>query len=163
MTLEEMKAFENNIKVEASKRVARYLIDRIETDEILRNKLLETKKTINGCINYIFKEAKKQAVSQVAFVEDDVVYGWAVHYFIEDSINEEPNENKPKKEPVKEKPKKEIKVEPKKEKPNLLEGIEIEEIKVKKEVKKKIEKQVEDLQGYTQTALFDLEDFEDEE
>lgn len=63
-------------------------------DSVFAEKLKTTKKTLTGCVVYIFKEAKKLAVKcegasgSVAPVEDAKVYGWAVHYFEEDSIKE---------------------------------------------------------------------------
>lgn len=52
------------------------------------NKTLLNKKTIAGFMKFACDEAKKQAEkgAQSACIDDDVVYGWAVHYFEEDSI-----------------------------------------------------------------------------
>lgn len=41
-------------------------------------------KTLDKCINYITSQARKQAKGGGAYVEDAVVYGWAVHYYQED-------------------------------------------------------------------------------
>ena len=51
-------------------------------------KTLLNKKTLAGFLKYACDEAKKQAEkgAQSACIEDSVVYGWAVHYFEEDSI-----------------------------------------------------------------------------
>ena len=51
-------------------------------------KTLLNKKTLAGFMKFACDEAKKQAVkgAQSACIDDDVVYGWAVHYFEEDSI-----------------------------------------------------------------------------
>ena len=51
-------------------------------------KTLLNKKTIAGFMKFACDEAKKQAEkgAQSACIDDDVVYGWAVHYFEEDSI-----------------------------------------------------------------------------
>lgn len=54
----------------------------------LADKINSGKKTLNGCWNYITAEAKKRAVNNCACIEDKEVYGWAVHYFEEDSIKE---------------------------------------------------------------------------
>lgn len=52
-------------------------------------------KTLAGCWNYIRSEAKKQATKDgCAAIEDDVVYGWAIHYFEEDAIKENGAETK---------------------------------------------------------------------
>lgn len=73
-------------------------------------KTLISKKSLAGCMNYIYEEARKQAKNNVAVIEDQVVFGWAVHYFEEDSIggglfNEDGTEYKSEKAKV-DKPKK---------------------------------------------------------
>lgn len=71
---------------------------RIEKDV----KTLINKKTLDGFMKYASDEARKLAFkgANSACVEDKVVYGWAVHYFEEDSIegtlyNEDGSEYKP--------------------------------------------------------------------
>ena len=51
-------------------------------------KTLLNKKTLAGFLKFACGEAKKQAEKGVssACIDDDTVYGWAVHYFEEDSI-----------------------------------------------------------------------------
>ena len=51
-------------------------------------KTLLNKKTLAGFMKFACDEAKKQAEkgAQSACIDDDAVYGWAVHYFEEDSI-----------------------------------------------------------------------------
>ena len=51
-------------------------------------KTLLNRKTLAGFMKFACDEAKKQAEkgAQSACIDDDVVYGWAVHYFEEDSI-----------------------------------------------------------------------------
>lgn len=51
-------------------------------------KTLLSKKTLAGFLKYACDEAKKQAEkgASSACIDDDTVYGWAVHYFEEDSI-----------------------------------------------------------------------------
>ena len=65
-------------------------------------KTLINKKTLDGFMKYANGEAKKLAEkgANAACVEDNVVYGWAIHYFEEDSIegtlyNEDGTEYKP--------------------------------------------------------------------
>lgn len=69
--------------------IARYLFNFANEDEHFKQILLETDKTLEGCIRYIESEAKKVAVNSCAVVEDNVVYQQARHYFLEDSINNE--------------------------------------------------------------------------
>ena len=49
----------------------------------------DEKKSLDKCIQYIKSQAKKQAKSGCAAIEDAVVYGWAVHYYQEDNIEVE--------------------------------------------------------------------------
>lgn len=56
--------------------------------DILAEKINTGKKTLSGCWNFIVGEAKKKAVQGCACIEDKEVFGWAVHYFEEDSIEE---------------------------------------------------------------------------
>ena len=51
-------------------------------------KTLLNRKTLTGFMKFACEEAKKQAEkgAQSACIEDDIVYGWAIHYFEEDSI-----------------------------------------------------------------------------
>ena len=65
-------------------------------------KKLISKKTLSGFMEYATKEAQKQAAkgATCACLHSDVVFGWAIHYFEEDSIlgtlyNEDGTEYKP--------------------------------------------------------------------
>ena len=96
----------------AQKRILDYINE--NASEALTEKINSGKKTMAGCFDYIKNEAKKQAVKGCACIEDKEVYGWAMHYFEEDSIKEgeikkraavyEPEPKKP--EPKKPEPKK---------------------------------------------------------
>ena len=57
---------------------------RIEKD----GKILLNRKTLDGFMTYANEEAKKLAEkgAKAACIDDDVVFGWAVHYFEEDGI-----------------------------------------------------------------------------
>lgn len=66
------------------------------------NKTLINKKDLNGFMKYASSEARKLAEkgSNCACIEDKVVFGWAIHYFEEDTIegtlyNEDGTEYKP--------------------------------------------------------------------
>jgi len=52
------------------------------------NKSLVNKKDLNGFWNYATNEARKltEKSQNGAYVDDETVYGWAIHYFEEDSI-----------------------------------------------------------------------------
>lgn len=82
------------------------------------NKTLISKKDLNGFMKFAQEEARKLAEkgANCACVEDTTVYGWAIHYFEEDSIegtlyNEDGTEYAPVKKEIKSTP---AKVEPKK-------------------------------------------------
>lgn len=77
-----------NLKAEntAQEKVKEYLEQNVS--DLLAEKINSGKKTLQGCWNYIVSEAKKKAVSGCACIEDQEVFGWAVHYFEEDSIAE---------------------------------------------------------------------------
>ena len=53
-------------------------------------KTLISKKTLDGFMKYATEEARKLAEkgANYACIEDSVVFGWAIHYFEEDSIEE---------------------------------------------------------------------------
>lgn len=56
-----------------------YLKNRTDMDE----KFLNPEKSMIQMYEYITEQARKQAVNNVAMIEDAVVYGLAVHYFDE--------------------------------------------------------------------------------
>lgn len=65
--------------------------------DVLCKKIKASGKTMAGCMDFIRNEAKKKAVNGCACIEDKEVFGWAIHYFEEESLNEEKKstENKP--------------------------------------------------------------------
>ena len=58
----------------------------LHASEALVEKINAGNKTLAGCFKYICGEAKKQAVKGCACIPDDVVFGWAMHFFEEDAI-----------------------------------------------------------------------------
>ena len=92
------------------KKIYDHIILRTLNDEELRIKISNTEKTMDDCMKYIYSEAKKIAKNGRAFVDDQVVFGWAIHFFDED---------KPKAKP--------IKIEPAKKKRKKAKGNEIEQ------------------------------------
>ena len=73
---------ENN----ASETLAEKINNGIKTEK--DGKSLISKKDLNGFFKYATEEARKLAEKGAtsAMVEDKVVFGWAMHYFEEDSI-----------------------------------------------------------------------------
>ena len=67
--------------------------------DVLVEKINSGTKTLQDCWNFITKCAKKEAKDGCACIQDEVVFGWAVHFFEEDSIKPEP----PKKEYINQK------------------------------------------------------------
>ena len=60
------------------------------------DKVLNEKKTLNECCEYIVAEAKKIAKNNKVSVKDETVYGWALHYFEEENLKFEKESSAPK-------------------------------------------------------------------
>ena len=72
----------------AKERIKDYLDERASKDELFAKSYAKTNKNIDECYDYIVGEARKQCKdSDSVCISDDVVYGWAVHYYDEDDIN----------------------------------------------------------------------------
>lgn len=65
--------------------VETYLDNRAKTDELFAAAYAKPHKNIDECMTYIIGEAHKMG-GQAVYVPDEVVYGWAVHYYDEDDI-----------------------------------------------------------------------------
>ena len=71
----------------AKERIKDYLDERASKDELFAKSYAKTNKNIDECYDYIVEEARKQCKdSDSICISDDVVYGWAVHYYDEDDI-----------------------------------------------------------------------------
>jgi hypothetical protein len=81
--IERIKALSSDIKDKPLLKIIDYLLDRTDMD----NKYLNDKKTLKGMIDFIKSEAEKLATNGVAMLEDEEVYGMAIHYF--DESNED--------------------------------------------------------------------------
>lgn len=81
---------EARIKEYLEQNASESLADKINNGVIVTKEDVQVvnKKDLTGCMQYASDEAKKQAEKgeSWACVEDAVVFGWAVHYFEEDSI-----------------------------------------------------------------------------
>lgn len=66
------------------------VLDYLEANasDVLAEKINTGKKTLNGFFAYARGEAQKLAVNGCACVEDQTVFGWAIHYFEEEEIKE---------------------------------------------------------------------------
>lgn len=64
------------------KKVANYLLTRTD----IHKNLEKDNKSLNEMWNYIISEAQRVAVDKCAALDDETVFGWAVHYYDEDDI-----------------------------------------------------------------------------
>ena len=92
------------IKDYLEKNVSDVLADKINNGVRIQKdgKTLISKKTLEECMEFAIKEAQKltEKGARAACIQDSVVFGWAIHYFEEDSIegtlyNEDGTEYKP--------------------------------------------------------------------
>ena len=74
-------------------KIKAYLDKRAAEDPLFAVTYAKENKNIKDCCSYITSQAKKQAINGCAMIEDDVVYGWAVHYYNEDDIKVEKTSN----------------------------------------------------------------------
>lgn len=104
LNLEAKTNEENRIKQYLQENVSNILADKINNGvQIAKdNRQLINKKDLTGFMNYACAEARKLAENGARFacIEDSTVFGWAIHYFEEDSIegklyNLDGTENKP--------------------------------------------------------------------
>lgn len=79
------------LKLEAKTKNEQIILDYLNANvsETLADKINNGVKTLSQCWNYIFSEAKKLAENNCACVDNDTVFGWAVHFFEEDGITAE--------------------------------------------------------------------------
>lgn len=70
-----------------------YLDKRAEEDSLFAVTYAKENKNIKDCCSYITSQAKKQQTGGCAAISDDVVFGWAVHYYDEDDIKIEKTSN----------------------------------------------------------------------
>ena len=90
LNLEAKTPAERKIKAYLEANASEILADKINNGVHIQKdgKTLLNKKMLDGFMKFACDEAKKQAEkgASCACIEDDVVFGWAVHYFEEDSV-----------------------------------------------------------------------------
>ena len=90
MNLEAKNREQQRIKAYLEENASDILVEKINNGVCIEKngKTLLNRKTLDGFMSFASEEAKKQAEkgARYAMVEDNVVFGWAVHYFEEDSI-----------------------------------------------------------------------------
>lgn len=80
--IERIKVLASEIKDKPLLKIIEYLLTRTD----MNDKYLNEEKNLKQMIEFIKNNAKKQSTNGVAMVKDEVVYGWAIHYF--DETNE---------------------------------------------------------------------------
>ena len=90
LNLEAKTKEQQRIKAYLEENASDILAGKINNGVLIKKdgKILLNRKTLDGFMSFATEEARKQAEkgARYAMVEDDVVFGWAVHYFEEDSI-----------------------------------------------------------------------------
>lgn len=109
LNLEAKTKEQQRIKAYLEENASDILAGKINNGVLIKKdgKILLNRKTMDGFMSFATEEARKQAEkgARYAMVEDAVVFGWAVHYFEEDSIegtlyNEDGSEYKTQPKPV---------------------------------------------------------------
>lgn len=83
--IERIKVLASEIKDKATLKIIDYLLTRVD----MNDKYLNEEKSLKQMIQFIRDNARKQAENNIAIVEDEEVYSWAIHYF--DESNEKLN------------------------------------------------------------------------
>ena len=90
LNLEAINETQKIIKDYLEKNVSDVLANKINNGVRIQKdgKTLINRKTLTGCLDFALKEAQKltEKGARAACIQDSVVFGWAIHYFEEDSI-----------------------------------------------------------------------------
>ena len=90
LNLETKTKEQQRIKAYLEENASDILAGKINNGVLIKKdgKILLNRKTLDGFMSFATEEARKQAEkgARYAMVDDAVVFGWAVHYFEEDSI-----------------------------------------------------------------------------
>jgi acetyl-CoA carboxylase beta subunit len=88
-------------------RIKEYLDKRASKDALFAKELEKKEKSLDKCCKYITEEARKQANgNNCVVIDDETVFGWAVHYYDEDNLEVDKSETKMEKAKVAAQPKK---------------------------------------------------------
>lgn len=77
--IERIKVLASETKDKAILKIVNYLVTRNDMNE----KYLNEEKSLKQMIDFIKSQAKKKSENGIAMIEDEVVYGWAIHYWDE--------------------------------------------------------------------------------
>ena len=85
------KELDMELGLKAENNAQKIVLDYLEANvsEVLAEKIKTGDKTLGQCWTYIVKQAQKQKQGNCAAIPDMEVFGWAIHFFEEDSIQEE--------------------------------------------------------------------------
>lgn len=90
--IERIKILASEVKDTALLKIVDYLLSR----EDMNDKYLNEEKSLKQMVDFIKGQAKRKANNGMAMIEDEVVYGWAIHYFDESNdqleLKEKPTE-----------------------------------------------------------------------
>ena len=81
--IERIKILSSEIKDDALLSIIDYLLSRKD----MNDKYLNEEKNLKQMIDFIMSEAQKKAKANRAIVKDEVVFGWAIHYWDESNEN----------------------------------------------------------------------------
>lgn len=84
------------INLEATNDNERAIAEYLEANasDALVEKINTSKKDYEQCWKYIMGKARKHLGGHSGYIEPKIVFGWAVHFFEEDKIEEEMNDMK---------------------------------------------------------------------
>lgn len=79
------------LNLEANGANEKVVLDYLEANvsDTLAERINVGKKALKHCWNYITEQAREKAVNGCACIDDQTVFGWAVHFFEEESIKAE--------------------------------------------------------------------------
>lgn len=69
--------------------IKKYLDERAAQDPQFAISYAKPNKNLDECVDYIMSEARKEIKGSSGYLEDEKVFGWAVHYYDEDNIKVE--------------------------------------------------------------------------
>lgn len=79
---------------ESMKKVGQYLLERASADKTIEKAIVNKEIDLKDVYDYITEQAREKAVNGCAMVENEEVYGWAVHYVIDEPKKEKTVEKK---------------------------------------------------------------------
>lgn len=68
------------------KKIGEYLLKRSLSDSSVATSIQKENKSLKECFHFIKNKAHDLATNGCACIDDETVFGWAVHYYDEDNI-----------------------------------------------------------------------------